>query len=220
MSAESITLEGAIVLEGGDRHRHAARRLRESFPGIAWQDGGAGAVITLEEDGRFAEGAFRIVAEPPSGSASRAVPSPASSTGPRSSSLAGDRIRDASRSRSLHLAGARPGLPHLLDLGPLDQLGALPGGPAGDRRLQPLRQAARRLPAGLPALRRLLLAGIASRPSSSTASCATRTAASRLRRSCAATPPSAACASCRASPSAPTVAATGRATTASTWPPG
>jgi hypothetical protein len=64
MTAERITLEGAISLEGGDRHRHAARRLRESYPGSGWRDGGAGAVVTLTDDPSLPEGAFRIEVEP------------------------------------------------------------------------------------------------------------------------------------------------------------
>jgi hypothetical protein len=64
MASSDITLEGSVSLRGGDRHGHAARRLRESFPGIDWQDAGTAQVITLAEDPSLPEGAFRLTAEP------------------------------------------------------------------------------------------------------------------------------------------------------------
>ncbi|CAN5636220.1 hypothetical protein BH23CHL8_BH23CHL8_12420 [soil metagenome] len=60
MPSGQITLEGTIRLQGGGRHRHAARRLRESFPDIEWRDGGPGPAIVLAEDAFLPEGAFRI----------------------------------------------------------------------------------------------------------------------------------------------------------------
>ena len=39
-----ITLDGAIRLDGGSTHVHAARRLRESFSGIDWTAHGDGPV--------------------------------------------------------------------------------------------------------------------------------------------------------------------------------
>lgn len=56
---------GAITIEGAERHPHAARRLRESFPELAW-DRQNGATIVLREDKSLPEGAFRI--EPSQGS--------------------------------------------------------------------------------------------------------------------------------------------------------
>ncbi len=186
MTAESITLEGAIVLEGGDRHRHAARRLRESFPGIDWRDGGAGAAVTLMDDPSLPEGAFRIEAEAAADQPSRAAPSPASSTAPRSSSLAAGRIPDASRSRQGVPSRRRPAWR------------IAPSGPGTTRRTgSSPRWASRRSASSIPMASRPAAScgttsaastsarGIASRPSSSTASCATPTVASRLPRSCA-----------------------------------
>lgn len=64
MASGEVTLEGAVSLQGGDRHTHATRRLRESYPGITWQGGGSGPVILLAEDASLPEGAFRIEVEP------------------------------------------------------------------------------------------------------------------------------------------------------------
>jgi hypothetical protein len=58
------SVEGTVALTGGDRNRHAARRLREAFPAIAWRDGGTGPAVILREDASLAEGAFRIEPEP------------------------------------------------------------------------------------------------------------------------------------------------------------
>lgn len=65
--ASQVTLNGSVAILGADRHIHAARRLRESFPGIRWQEGAGadGAAIVLTEDPALAEGAFRIVTEGP-----------------------------------------------------------------------------------------------------------------------------------------------------------
>ncbi|MFO1540931.1 MAG: hypothetical protein ACKOTZ_10915 [Chloroflexota bacterium] len=63
--SETIVIDGAVALAGADRHVHAARRLRESFPGLAWHDGAAGsgsAAIVLAEDSALPEGAFRVTA--------------------------------------------------------------------------------------------------------------------------------------------------------------
>jgi hypothetical protein len=65
MATWHATLEGAVSLQGGDQHRHAARRLRESYPGIEWRDGGGGPGAVLREDPSLPEGAFRIEAEGP-----------------------------------------------------------------------------------------------------------------------------------------------------------
>jgi hypothetical protein len=64
MASRMITLEGSVALLGRDRHRHAARRLRESHPAIDWRAGGDGPAIALSEDASLAEGAFRIEADP------------------------------------------------------------------------------------------------------------------------------------------------------------
>jgi hypothetical protein len=64
MTSSRMTLEGTVTLQGGDRHRHAARRLRQAFPGIAWRDGGTGPSVLLAEDASLPEGAFRIEADP------------------------------------------------------------------------------------------------------------------------------------------------------------
>ncbi len=58
-----ITLQGPVAIEGADRHVHAARRLRETYPAVAW-DGASGSVIALVEDTSLPEGAFRIEAWP------------------------------------------------------------------------------------------------------------------------------------------------------------
>jgi len=63
--SETIVIDGAVALAGADRHVHAARRLREAFPGLAWHDGPAGtgaASIVLAEDPALPEGAFRVTA--------------------------------------------------------------------------------------------------------------------------------------------------------------
>jgi hypothetical protein len=64
MAGGLITLEGPVVLRGGERHVHAARRLRESFPGIEWHELGEGPLLELREDAELPEGAFHITVEP------------------------------------------------------------------------------------------------------------------------------------------------------------
>jgi len=64
MATGQITLENAVSLQGGERHKHAARRLRQSHAGIEWRDGGNGPAIELAEDASLPEGAFRIEAGP------------------------------------------------------------------------------------------------------------------------------------------------------------
>ena len=64
MAIDDITLRGTISLRGGIEHPHAARRLREHFGGLEWQDGGDGPAIELREDPALAEGAFAITAAP------------------------------------------------------------------------------------------------------------------------------------------------------------
>lgn len=59
---EHFIFHGAIGLAGAVRHPHARRRLRESFPEIAWHDGEAALTITLAESADMPEGAFRIEA--------------------------------------------------------------------------------------------------------------------------------------------------------------
>lgn len=58
-----ITFEGPITIEGADRHVHAARRLREAFPGIGW-DAPGGSTVVLVEDASLPEGVFRIDTAP------------------------------------------------------------------------------------------------------------------------------------------------------------
>ncbi len=63
--SETIVIDGAVALAGAGRHVHAARRLREAFPGLAWHDGPGGtgsASIVLAEDPALPEGAFRVTA--------------------------------------------------------------------------------------------------------------------------------------------------------------
>lgn len=64
MTYEQIDLAGPVRLVGEAGHVHAARRLREAFPGIAWQDGGDGPAVTLLDDTTLPEGAFRLEATP------------------------------------------------------------------------------------------------------------------------------------------------------------
>jgi hypothetical protein len=64
MTAGQIDIEGTVVLQGGDGHEHAARRLRQAFPDLGWQPGGDGPVVELREDPALAEGAFRIDVAP------------------------------------------------------------------------------------------------------------------------------------------------------------
>jgi hypothetical protein len=70
MASGSITFEGPVALRGGGRHVHAARRVRESFPGIRWREMGQGPamdrspLLELREDAELPEGAFRITVEP------------------------------------------------------------------------------------------------------------------------------------------------------------
>ena len=64
MTSGQLSFEGSVRLEGGERHRHAARRLREAFPGIEWRAGGPGPAIVLHEDPTLPEGAFRIEPQP------------------------------------------------------------------------------------------------------------------------------------------------------------
>ncbi len=59
MTSLQITLRGPVRLEAAD-HAHAARRLRASFPGVDWADGGDGPSIRLVEDRTLPEGAFRL----------------------------------------------------------------------------------------------------------------------------------------------------------------
>ena len=63
MAAATITLDGPVVLLGGDAHLHAARRLRETHPGIDWRTAGDGPGIVLAQDPALPEGAFRITTD-------------------------------------------------------------------------------------------------------------------------------------------------------------
>jgi hypothetical protein len=65
MAPEPVVLSGAAALPGADEHRHAARRLREAFPGIDWRPAGDGASVELAEDAGLPEGAFRITTDGP-----------------------------------------------------------------------------------------------------------------------------------------------------------
>ncbi len=62
--AATHTLEGPVVIEGGDHHIHAARRLREAHPAIDWRAGGEGATVALVEDPSLPEGGFRVTTDP------------------------------------------------------------------------------------------------------------------------------------------------------------
>ncbi|MFM8594815.1 MAG: hypothetical protein ACKOCK_10550 [Chloroflexota bacterium] len=57
----TVRLEGPVTIVGGEQHAHAARRLRESFPGLDARSGGDGQpTITLREDPNLVAGAFAI----------------------------------------------------------------------------------------------------------------------------------------------------------------
>lgn len=64
MDSNSVRLEGRVGIVGAREHPHAARRLRESFPGIEWVDAGAAGdgvpMVTLANAGDLREGAFRL----------------------------------------------------------------------------------------------------------------------------------------------------------------
>jgi hypothetical protein len=60
MATGHLTLAGTVGLQGGEAHRHAARRLRETHPGIDWRGGNDGPGIVLVEDASLPEGTFRI----------------------------------------------------------------------------------------------------------------------------------------------------------------
>jgi hypothetical protein len=54
-------LSGGVFVVGAERHPHALRRLRESFPGIDWRAGtGSGPTVILREDASMPEGSYRI----------------------------------------------------------------------------------------------------------------------------------------------------------------
>lgn len=64
MTAET-TFTGRTAIIGADRHPHAARRLREAFPGVGWIDLPAGATaegpaVEFRLDPALVEGGFRI----------------------------------------------------------------------------------------------------------------------------------------------------------------
>lgn len=59
-----VRIEGRVAVQGADRHPHAVRRLRQSFPQIEWIDaGGTGdgvPSVRLETDDARAEGSFSL----------------------------------------------------------------------------------------------------------------------------------------------------------------
>lgn len=65
-SGDRVILGGPVAIIGAERHPHAARRLREEWPGIEWFAANAGAhpdhvpTITLAGNERLPEGAFRL----------------------------------------------------------------------------------------------------------------------------------------------------------------
>ncbi|MCC6313580.1 MAG: hypothetical protein IT337_06170 [Thermomicrobiales bacterium] len=70
MTGDRIALDGTVLVAGGDRHRHAARRLREMWPQLDWQLADEAEiaqadrpVVRLTEDDTLAEGAFAIDVE-------------------------------------------------------------------------------------------------------------------------------------------------------------
>ncbi len=221
MTVEPITLGGAISLEGGDRHPHAARRLRESHPDIGWQDGGDGPVVDARRRHVPARGRLPHRDRAATDHDHR---------GPvlrRHLRRGGaDRARrDTSGPHHRRSQASSPRHP----ASPIARSGPGTTRPTGSCRRWAMQEIGVFNPYGKPPeAASSLTTGAASTSaratasprSSSTGSCATATAASRRPRSSVATPPSAACASCRASPSAPMAAATGRATTASTSPRG
>jgi hypothetical protein len=66
MASALISFEGTVSLHGSKRHVHAARRLRESFPGLDWREDEAapGPSVSLVEDPARPEGAFRLETTP------------------------------------------------------------------------------------------------------------------------------------------------------------
>ena len=71
----AVTIAGRITVRGGDRHVHAARRLRQSFPQLDWialgpgdTDPGDVPVIALREDtASHPEGGFRLTVDASAG---------------------------------------------------------------------------------------------------------------------------------------------------------
>jgi hypothetical protein len=65
----SIRIEGTVAIVGADEHPHAARRLRESFPGLEWRAVAEGAapsgvpVVRLRRDDTRPEGAFALMVD-------------------------------------------------------------------------------------------------------------------------------------------------------------
>lgn len=64
MASAPITLAGTVRLQGEDRHVHAARRLREAFPGIRFVHANGAShdlpLLALSDDPELAEGGFRL----------------------------------------------------------------------------------------------------------------------------------------------------------------
>jgi hypothetical protein len=67
--SDDLRLSGRVGIQGGDAHRHAARRLRAAFPSLDWIDLDPGAdapsdlpVITLAQDASKPEGSFTLSA--------------------------------------------------------------------------------------------------------------------------------------------------------------
>lgn len=62
MATPAIRLEGTVAIAGAERHPHAARRLRESLPGLTWSDQAVDGAptIALSTDPSLPEGAFSL----------------------------------------------------------------------------------------------------------------------------------------------------------------
>jgi hypothetical protein len=65
-SNDTISISGPIAIVGADKHRHAARRLREAWSGLDWFDAADGhppdgvPVVSLSLDASRPEGGFRL----------------------------------------------------------------------------------------------------------------------------------------------------------------
>jgi hypothetical protein len=64
MASEPIMLAGTVRLQGEDRHVHAARRLREAFPGVTFVHANGASrdlpLLALSDDPDLPEGGFRL----------------------------------------------------------------------------------------------------------------------------------------------------------------
>ena len=125
--AETVRIDGNVVVVGGEAHPHALRRLREELPGRVIAEG-AGSLdrplrITLKTASERAEGWFAIR------TVAGEAPEIVIEGGPFSGVIYGveellqRQIVDGAVEVGTHRTDARASLSHLLELGPLHQLG-------------------------------------------------------------------------------------------------